>query len=390
AGAPHPRPRPLARPAARVGPARQREAGQRRRHAGLGLPGLGTAAARQSRRANRVVPRLARALRGTGRCAARNRRLTRRAEPKHAAGAPARPCRAHARAMAQGPRAAQVSGGSVAGARMRPTADLPDDPRLPGLMAIRDSGLARAIPALGLEQGEGGVELVLCGYHPGARATLDARVGQRRFAVKTFADDPEPEAALYQALGAAGLAGDSGARVPPLLAWEHDLRVLVIGWLEGPTAHDLVKQGQGRHAGELAAQWARRTASLPVKLGLPLGAAGMMHETRAWIGTLGTADLSVGAAARALAEALARTEPRDDGVVGLVHGTLYARHILDVGDGPGVIDWHRFGQGRRFWRGRATWWTSARWHGIERPRCCSSRSVCRPPDVAIGGSGRTH
>src|SRR5256885_12089767 len=41
------------------------------------------------------------------------------------------------------------------GPRMRPTADLPDDPRLPGLMAIRDSGLARAIPALGLEQGGG-------------------------------------------------------------------------------------------------------------------------------------------------------------------------------------------------------------------------------------------
>src|SRR5439155_952599 len=113
---------------------------------------------------------------------------------------------------------------------MRPAA-LPDDPRLPGLMAIRDSGLARAIPALGLEQGGGGVELELCGYHPGARATL------------------------------------------------------------------------------------------------------------------GTADLSVGAAARTLAEALARTEPRDDGSAGLVHGTLYARHILDAGDGPGVIDWHRFGQG---------------------------------------------
>src|SRR5256885_6315760 len=100
------------------------------------------------------------------------------------------------------------------GARMRPTADLPHDPRLPGLMAIRDSGLARAIPALGLPQEGGGVELVLCGYHPGARATLDARVGQRRFAVKTFADDPAPEAALYQALGAAGLAG-VGAPAPP-------------------------------------------------------------------------------------------------------------------------------------------------------------------------------
>src|SRR5256886_17422000 len=101
---------------------------------------------------------------------------------------------------------------------MRPTADLPDDPRLPGLMAIRDSGLARAIPALGLEQGEGGVELVLCGYHPGARATLDARAGQRRFAVKTFADDPAPEAALDQALCPSGRASASRGPVPPVFA----------------------------------------------------------------------------------------------------------------------------------------------------------------------------
>ena len=91
---------------------------------------------------------------------------------------------------------------------MRPTTALPDDPRLPGLVAIRDRGLARAIPALGLERGGEAVELVLCGYHAGARATLDARVGQRRLAVIAFADDPAPEAALYQALGAAGLAGD--------------------------------------------------------------------------------------------------------------------------------------------------------------------------------------
>src|SRR3989442_12284999 len=98
---------------------------------------------------------------------------------------------------------------------MRPTTALPDDPRLPGLMAIRDSGLARAIPALGLEQGGGGLELGLCGYHPGARATLEARVGRRQFAGKAFADDPAPEAGLYQALGAAGLAGDSGWRGAP-------------------------------------------------------------------------------------------------------------------------------------------------------------------------------
>src|SRR5437879_1974180 len=223
------------------------------------------------------------------------------------------------------------------------TTEFPDDRALPALEAIRAADLAGAIRAAGL--GDGPLEFSLRGYSPGSRATLEARAAGRRVAVKAYEEDPASEAALYEALAAAGLGGESNVRVPPLLAWEHDLRVLVIGWLDGPTAHDLVKQGQGRHAGELAAQWARRTASLPVKLGLPFGAAGMMHETRAWIGTLGTADLSVGAAARALAEALARTEPRDDGAVGLVHGTLYARHILDVGECPGVIDWHRFGQG---------------------------------------------
>src|SRR5437763_2063729 len=164
--------------------------------------------------------------------------------------------------------------------RARPTADLPHDLWLPGLMAIRERGLARAIPALGLEQGGGGVELVLCGYHPGARATLDARVGQRRFAVKTFADDPAPEAALYQALGAAGLAGDSGPRVPPLLAWDRDLRVLVIGWLEGPSAAELIRAGQGQRAGELVAAWLQRAASLSVRLGPPLGVERVLLRAR--------------------------------------------------------------------------------------------------------------
>src|SRR5207302_2451863 len=57
------------------------------------------------------------------------------------------------------------------------------------------------------------------------------------------------------------------------------------------------------------------------------------------------ADLGGGAAAGGGGRALARMGPPDDGGVGVVRGTLYARHILDAGDGAGVIDWHRFGQG---------------------------------------------
>ena len=133
---------------------------------------------------------------------------------------------------------------------MRARTEIPEDPALPGLAAIRAVGLARAIPVLGLADDP--VELVLRGYTPGERATFEAHVGSRRLAVKAYASDPASEAALYGALHTAGIAGPSGVRVPPLLAWERGLRVLVIGWLEGPTANELVKRGEGKRAGELA------------------------------------------------------------------------------------------------------------------------------------------
>jgi len=271
--------------------------------------------------------------------------------------------------------------------------EIPEDPALPGLAAIRAVGLARAIPALGLADDP--VELMLRGYTPGSRATFEARAGSRRFAVKAYASDPAPEATLYGAFHAAGLAGHSGVRVPPLLAWERGLRVLVIGWLEGPTAGELVRRGEGKRAGELAALWVRRAAELPVTLGPPLAAADILHQARAWVADMRRADPVLGGAATVVAGMLALTAPRRrqrrraglGGVVeglwerarawaadlrtadpalrfaaaalpprptraravesppSLVHGTLYARHVVDLGDGPGVIDWQRFGQG---------------------------------------------
>jgi len=276
---------------------------------------------------------------------------------------------------------------------VRAQVDLPDDSALPGLVAIRAVGLARALPALGLA-GEP-VELVLRGYTPGLRATLEARVGSRRFAVKAYASDSAAEAALYGALGAAGLAGPSGVRVPPLLAWERGLEMLVIGWLEGPTLNDLIKGGEAKRAGELAARWVHRAAGLQVNLGPPLGAPDFLGRARRWAADMSGADPVLGGAATVLTGILSLTAPRRRrrlraGLVGaleevwertrewaaglrtadpalrfaaaalparpargravespptLVHGTLYARHLIDLGDGPGVIDWQRFGQG---------------------------------------------
>ncbi len=122
---------------------------------------------------------------------------------------------------------------------MKATTELPDDAALPALAAIRAWGLAVAIPALGLDDRP--VELTLRGYTPGSRATFEVRAGGRHFALKLYDEDPEPEAELYEALAAAGLASEGPVRVPPLLARDRTLRVLAIGWLEGPTAHELIK-----------------------------------------------------------------------------------------------------------------------------------------------------
>ena len=277
---------------------------------------------------------------------------------------------------------------------VRASNEFPDDPALPALGAIRAMGLARAVPSLGLPNDP--VDLILRAYKPGARATFEARMGSRRFAVKAYASGASAEAALYDALRAAGIGGQSGARVPPLLAFERNLEVVVIGWLEGPTTSDLVKRGEGRRAGELAAAWVCRVAALPVNLGPPRGAVDILARTRKWAANLAAADPVLGAAAGLVAGMLALTKPRrrrrriQGGLGGLVdalrdrargwvagmrasdpamrlaagalppapartrakesapclvHGTLYARHIIDLGDGPGAIDWQQFGQG---------------------------------------------
>jgi len=233
---------------------------------------------------------------------------------------------------------------------MKPTTELPDDPALPGLLAIRTVGLGRVVPALELGGGPEAIRLV--GYTPGSRATLEVRSGRRRFTLKAYAHDAEPEAALYQALAAAGFGegGRAGARVPPLLAWEPSLQVLALGWLEGPPARQLIREGQGRRAGEMAARWLWSAASAPVKLGPTVGVAQVLLQAGKSVAELAGADRVLGAAAKAVAVALAR-QPPSESTPRLVHGTLYARHILDLGDEPGApgvpgaIDWQRFGQG---------------------------------------------
>ncbi len=219
---------------------------------------------------------------------------------------------------------------------------LPDDPALPGLVAIQQLGLARALPALQLADAP--VELVNRGYTEGSRITLEARVGGQRFAVKAYADDPTDEAVLYQSLTDAGLTGNSHCQAPALLLWDKPLRVLCIGWLHGPSANELILAGRGARAGELAAQWLAHVSTLPLRHGPQYGPAAILKQQRRWVADLVGAYPALGATATALAERLERTPPQGLSQH-LVHGTFYTRHIFDLGNGPGVIDWQRFGQG---------------------------------------------
>jgi aminoglycoside phosphotransferase (APT) family kinase protein len=219
---------------------------------------------------------------------------------------------------------------------------LPEDPELPGLVAIRASGLRHVLPELDL--GAGPIELEVRAYKQARRITLELRAPGRRLAVKAYQKSPEDEVALSETFAAAGLTAGSGARVPRVVAWKRELRLLVIEWLEGPTVSDLLRLGQGERAAELAADWLELAAKLPVDLGPPRDAAWMLRRASKWVDRLRRAHPDVGAWATDFAARLKRELPQNE-TRGLAHGTFHDRNVIDCGGGPGVIDWEFGGMG---------------------------------------------
>jgi aminoglycoside phosphotransferase (APT) family kinase protein len=106
----------------------------------------------------------------------------------------------------------------------------------------------------------------------------------------------------------------------------------------------LIKGGQGERAGELASRWFRRAASLSARQGKDYRPASILSKAAEWVAALSGADPELGSEAAALLHDLARKLPSEESQ-GLVHGTLYARHIIDGGSDAGLIDWDGFGHG---------------------------------------------
>ena len=222
--------------------------------------------------------------------------------------------------------------------RDRRTAVLPEDRALPGLAAIRARGLAAAMPMLGLEGRP--VELTVCRYATGRRVAIEVRSGDRHFAVKAYARPPEREVELYSALAGRSL----GVRVPQLLAWDRDLGLMAIEWLDGPDGATLIKDAQGRRAGELAATWIRTAAALPVAIGDRVHIEPLLAKARKWATHVAATDPALDASASAVAERLAASRPPES-PPRLVHGGFYERHVIACEGGLGLIDWESVGRG---------------------------------------------
>lgn len=225
---------------------------------------------------------------------------------------------------------------------MESTLEIPVDPALPALAAIRSNGLAAALPEMRLKGPPD--EFRLVGYTSGGRATIEVRIGDRHFGVKAYAKDPTPEVRLYRALEDAGLADDARVCVPRLLGWNPALRLIAVSWVPGRALTELMKQGEGRRAGTLGAAVLRRFAALPVRLGRAFGPGELLFDVGKWVSRMVVFEPPLGLAAEKVANHLLARLP-EPGRTRLLHGTLYTRHILDTGDRPGVIDWQRHAQG---------------------------------------------
>jgi aminoglycoside phosphotransferase (APT) family kinase protein len=131
---------------------------------------------------------------------------------------------------------------------------------------------------------------------------------------------------------------------PRLIAYEPELRLLVTHRLQGVVGRDLLARGP--RAGELAAEWLHRQSAMPFSEGRPHGPDAVLRQLRATAGEIHVAAPDLGASAAALISRLAEALPAVRASV-LTHGSFSINHVVDLGDGPGVIDWDEVGQGPR-------------------------------------------
>jgi hypothetical protein len=190
----------------------------------------------------------------------------------------------------------------------------------------------------------GAVHADLLAHAVGYRCTLRVRTPTTQLVVKGYAHDPRELIDLFNRFQREGLASGKGPTVPPLEGASESLRCVVTPWLDGPSATNLIRDGHGERAGQLAGAWLQRTANLSLVLGKPYTSEAVRLEARAWVAQIGAADGELGHKASACFDMLDATPPIG-GTSAVRHGSFVPRHVLELSDGPGIIDWDSFRAG---------------------------------------------
>ena len=218
---------------------------------------------------------------------------------------------------------------------------VPTDPDIPALRAIEEAGVAAVLGDLA---GSRLPRVRLLKHHPGSRCTVLADLGDRRIVIKAYAEHPEALVELMRGLERVGLASGRAPTIPPLLDVRVDLNLLVTAWLDGPAGPDLLAQGRGHRAGDVAAAWLHAAADVDLELGEVLDPPSVLRDATRWVGYLARADEGLGRAAADALHVLA-SDPPTPGSMGTRHASFSPSHVFDLGDGPGVIDWDSFARG---------------------------------------------
>jgi ABC-type multidrug transport system ATPase subunit len=223
-------------------------------------------------------------------------------------------------------------------------ASVPDDRALPALREAADLGLETVMTRAGIEGPVGPV--AVCKHWPGRRCTFRVESGGQRLLVKAYAKDCGHLARLYEQFEREGLAGGGPPCAPVLVGYEPSLFLIVTEWFAGPSAQDLIAERADSRSSELAAAWLSATSAARIDIGPEWGAAEALARLERYVGSIHRADPALGSQASALLEALAARAP-SNGTRVIQHGSFRPSHVLDLGAGPGVIDWDRFRQATR-------------------------------------------
>jgi hypothetical protein len=228
---------------------------------------------------------------------------------------------------------------------LRTPGEFPEDPGIPALAAMREQGVETVLRAAGV--GFAGGKIELAQHHPGLRCTFIARTSGGRLVVKAYPERLQAAAVaeVLEGLRAGGLASGRGPTAPPLVAFHPPLSLLVTRWIEGSSARELVVLGEGTRAGELAAEWLQAVSRLELDAGRLFGPERAVKDAGKSAASIADADAALGRQAAAVVAAMEERPPPGGGVA-VSNGSFRPKHVLDLVDGPGVIDWDGFRRGQ--------------------------------------------